>query len=479
MLIRHTAHYFIASLFSAAIGLASAVAFTRLLSPAEYGIYVIGVSTAGVLSAVLFTWVRLSVLRYQSEGGTTDIRATALVAYLISVCASPLALGAVALASHASTPRLLATLVFTLGLGLFEMGQELLKARLQTTRFMLCSILRSLSALTLGLLAAYFGGGGLGQLLMAGAAYFVASLVFAPSIWEGPMARLDPARLRIFLRFGAPATVSGLVFALHSAMDRLVVAHVLGESAAGQYGAAADLTRQLILIPAASVAAAAVPLAVRALALNGPAAARQHLAESFELLAAIVAPAVLGVALTSDNIADLILGPQFRDTAHAIMPILAFAWLFQSMSQSYVHASFHLAQKSTLLVAHGAGTLAANAALMLWLSSAYGLRGAAMSLALAEAISLAFGFALTRWSHPLPLAGRGLTRVALASAAMAAAVTWVKPLTQNAGSASLFILAGVGAIVYIGAAIVLDVAGARVLVQRLTSRMLSAPSAAA
>jgi len=55
MLIRHTVLYLLASAVSAIFGLMSAIVFTRLLSPAEYGVYVIGVTTAGILSALLFT----------------------------------------------------------------------------------------------------------------------------------------------------------------------------------------------------------------------------------------------------------------------------------------------------------------------------------------------------------------------------------------------------------------------------------------
>ena len=80
-MLQQTFQYSIASLVSAIIGLLSAVFFTRLLSPEEYGVYVVGLSTAGVISAVLFTWVRVSALRFQSEGGAVDVRKTALAAF--------------------------------------------------------------------------------------------------------------------------------------------------------------------------------------------------------------------------------------------------------------------------------------------------------------------------------------------------------------------------------------------------------------
>ena len=88
-MLSQTFHYSVASVVSAAIGLLSAVVFTRLLTPEEYGVYVVGLSTAGIVSALLFTWVRVSALRFQSEGGAVDVRKTIFVAYLISALAAP------------------------------------------------------------------------------------------------------------------------------------------------------------------------------------------------------------------------------------------------------------------------------------------------------------------------------------------------------------------------------------------------------
>ena len=72
-MLQQTLQYSIASLVSAIIGLLSAICFTRLLTPEAYGVYVVGLSTAGVISAVLFTWVRVSALRFQSEGDRKSV----------------------------------------------------------------------------------------------------------------------------------------------------------------------------------------------------------------------------------------------------------------------------------------------------------------------------------------------------------------------------------------------------------------------
>jgi O-antigen/teichoic acid export membrane protein len=434
-MLSQTFHYSVASVVSAAIGLLSAVVFTRLLSPDEYGVYVVGLSTAGIVSALLFTWVRVSALRFQSEGGAVDVRKTIFVAYLISALAAPVALLIATLTTSVSLERNLAAIFFALGLGLFELGQELLKARLQSFTFMSASIIRACLAFTLCLAAALLGGGGLCQLVMVTITYFVTTVLFASTILRSPVAGPEIADLRRFAGFGIPITLSGIVFALHAALDRMLVFHFMGDHAAGQYGASADLVRQIILIPAVSIASATIPLAA-------------------------VLPAVAGVALTSSYIAGVILGSEFRETAATIMPILAFAWLFQSISQSYIHASFHLAKTPFMMTTQSIAMLIANLLVMPVLLARFGLVGAASSLVIVEACGAAFGWYLTRKAFPLPFNAFQVLRIVAATAIMALVLTFLKPLLPI-GAVSFAVLAVTGCLVYAAAAFAFDIAGLR------------------
>jgi O-antigen/teichoic acid export membrane protein len=471
MLIRHASHYLSSSMVSAAFGLLSVVVFTRALSDAEYGIYVIGTSTAGIVSAILFAWIRLSVLRFQSEGKTVDIRATALCAYALAATASPLLLSAAALLTNASTTRILATAVFTLGLGLFDISQEISKAQQKTRTFMAGAVMRACSAFLLCLASVAFGFGGIGQLAAAGAAYFLTSAVLSRSILSGPLASVDTTQLKRFVRYGVPIALSGLVYSFHAALDRLIVAGVLGEAAAGQYGAAADLVRQIILVPATSVASAALPLAVAAFAQGGIVAARPHLERSAELLFAVLLPATVGLALVSADVANLVLGPDFRATAGAIMPILCFAWLFQAISQCFVHTSFHLAQRPVLLACHGAATLAINVIATIILVSRFAFVGAALALVLSEACGALLGLVLTRFACPLPLVPAKLLRIAFGTAVMALLLSFAAARVPVTGAAAVMLKICAGVAIYSVFVLAFDIAGIRRGAQRLLSGM--------
>ena len=437
------------------------VVFTRALSDAEYGIYVIGTSTAGILSAILFAWIRLSVLRFQSEGASIDIRVTAFVAYGLAAVLSPILLVIAAILTSASPARILATAAFTLGLGLFEVGQEILKAQQKTRSFMLGTAMRACSAFLLCLASVRLGWGGVGQLAAAGAAYFVTSAALSRSVLSGPVASIDTNDLKRFAVYGVPIALSGCVYSLHAALDRLIVAGILGEGAAGQYGAAADLVRQIILLPSTSVASAALPLAVAAFAQGGIIAARPHLERSAELLFAMLLPATVGLALVSPDLANFVLGPDFRATAGTVMPILCFAWLFQAISHSFVHTSFHLAQRPILLVCHGAATLAVNGVATVILVFRFGFVGAAAALVLSEAFGALLGLVLTRFACPLPLVPTRLLRIAGATGGMAVLVYFVGAQWGGGGIYSAALKVGSGVAIYACLAVLFDVAGMR------------------
>ena len=112
----------------------SAAVFTRLLSPGDYGVYIIGLSIANFVSATAFTWVRYSVMRFESEGDKADVRMTSLAAYVVSAATAPAILIFVHLVAHIGWDRAALAVGLSLGLSLFELGQEILRSRLRVRR---------------------------------------------------------------------------------------------------------------------------------------------------------------------------------------------------------------------------------------------------------------------------------------------------------------------------------------------------------
>ena len=134
----------IASVIAAVFGFLGTATFTRLLSPGDYGIYVIGIGMAGFVSSILFTWVRFSVMRLQSEGGQQDLRATALAGYGISATAAPLLFPVMMHLGARGWQEVACAIVLALGIGLVELGQEIMRARFQVREFAVGAALRAI-----------------------------------------------------------------------------------------------------------------------------------------------------------------------------------------------------------------------------------------------------------------------------------------------------------------------------------------------
>lgn len=461
--------YLIATVTPAIIGFFALILYTHLLSPNEYGFYVIGASIAGIISAIFFAWVRLAVARFQAKSPDADLRSEAVVAYggtvMVIACLTPVAV-LVARPSF-GFGFIAGSLVLSLSMTAFELSQEFRRAGLNPVRYTMVAVLRGLLGLALGYFAIRLGGGGLGLLLAIGASFLIANVLSLQTTATKPFRLFSAPHLSQFVSYGLPFSLGALAFALHSTLDRLGVAYLLGQNSAGYYGLAADMSRQFIVIFAGSVASAMFPLAFRSLATAGAAATRERLKEGFELLLALIAPIAVWLAISADIVAGTLLGTEFQMSVATLLPVLAFGRMCGAINQFYVQISFQLAERPLLQVIHDSLILGLNLVLLIFLTLSFGLIGSALAILIAEAAGILIGMRLSRRAFPLPLNAAGLTRVLISTAIMSLATYSVRVIADGHGIMTLLALAAVGGGAYAGAALVFDVAGIRSTIMSL------------
>ncbi|MDA9498396.1 lipopolysaccharide biosynthesis protein [Bradyrhizobium sp. CCBAU 11357] len=467
MLNRHFSIYLVAYILPAAVGFFAVTAYTRLLSPAEYGVYVVGISLAGILGAIFFAWIKLSVSRYQAMSAEIDFRGTAIVAFALAVavlCATtPLV---VLFRGDVSVELLLASMFVAIMANAVDVGQEFERAKLRPYRFAAISIVRSVSSVGFGLLGIWLGWGGLGLL----AAFGLGSLAGIILNLVGDrtrIARFQRSQFMQLARYGLPLTLAGLSVAVYSACDRLIVAYLLGKDAAGIFGVAADLPRQFMVMIASSVAAATVPLVFRSLSENNGETTRERLTESLELLLVVVAPVAVWLALAADQVAGTLVGIDFRAGVSALLPTLVLARLFGIANQFYVQISFQLAERPFMLAAQSFLTLVISVFLMFALIGGYGLYGAALATLATEAIGFLVALVLMHRAHPVPFELNRLAGVAASAAAMATAILLARSQAGGTGLSSLIVVSLAGGLGYAAAAWLLNVANVRTLSLRV------------
>jgi O-antigen/teichoic acid export membrane protein len=358
-------------------------------------------------------WFRNLILSGHARDDGTDVRGLVMSGYFICCLAAPIAYGLGRLLGLDPSAAL-AAVVLSVAIGLFELTQDLVRARLMALTVMKATLVRAASVLCLGVVVAFLGPTGFLLLLSSALAYLLAVLVQSRAAWRGTIVKFDVSGLSAAARQGLPLTLSLTLLAISSVTDRFMIANLVGAADAGKYVAGLDLVRQTLMMPAMSAAAAFFPLAVQIHAKRGNAAVRSHLAECVELLLSITLPACLGFAVISSHVANVVLGAEFREVAAQTMPIVAVAVIFQVLTQQYLHASFLLAGRNSLYLINTASIIAANLILSYVLVSSDGTVGAAWARLGADAIGFVCALILSRWAFPVPIPlGRlGLTMVA-------------------------------------------------------------------
>jgi O-antigen/teichoic acid export membrane protein len=449
-----------ANILSAVLGLLSVFVFTRLFSPHDYGTYLLGVGFAAVISVFLVGWFRNLILSGHAKDDGTDVRGQVISGYLICCLAAPIAyvLGRlVGLDAMAA----LAAVVLAVAIGLFELTQDLLRARLMALTVMKATLVRAASALCLGVVVAFLSPTGFLLLLSSALAYLLAVLIQSRAAWRGTVVKSDVSGLLKVARQGLPLTLSLTLLAIASVTDRFMIANLVGFAEAGKYVAGLDLVRQTLMIPAMSVAAAFFPLAVQIHANQGNTAVRSHLAECVELLLAITLPACLGFAVIASHVANVVLGADFREVAAQAMPIVAVAVIFQVLTQQYLHASFLLSGRNSLYLINTASIIAANVVLSYVLVSKYGVIGAAWARLGADLIGFVCALILSRWAFPLPIPLGRLALTMIAGLVMALAVGTIDRNLHVSDLTACAVLVGAGSAGYVAMCWLLDISRTR------------------
>jgi O-antigen/teichoic acid export membrane protein len=448
-----------ANILSALLGLLSVFFFTRLFSPHDYGIYLLGVGFASVVSTFLAGWFRNLILSGHARNDGTDVRGLVISGYLVCCLLIPVAWALGRLAGLGALASV-AAVGLAVAIGLFELTQDLVRARLLAITAMRATLVRAAAALGLGVIVALFSPNGV-LLLLASALACLLAVAVQSRAWRGTTFTFDRSTLLSAAKQGLPLTLSLTLLAISSVTDRFVIANLVTPAEAGKYIAGLDLVRQTLMMPAISAAAVFFPLAIKIHASEGPAAVRSHLTECVELLLSITLPACLGFAMIAPHVANVILGADFRDLAAQTMPIVAVAVVFQILTQQYLHASFLLSGRNSFYLINTASIIVVNIVLSCLFVSKDGTIGAAWARLGADLFGFAGALLLSRRAFPIPLPLGRLALTAIAGLVMALIVGTLDRSLHVSDLTACCILVAAGTASYVLLCWLLDVSRAR------------------
>ncbi|XBQ15682.1 MAG: lipopolysaccharide biosynthesis protein [Oceanicaulis sp.] len=470
MLNRHLIAYLPVYAAQALVGFGAIAVFTRILTPEEYGRYVLLFAAASLAGTLVFTWIDAAVARHHARAAARGRLAghlfTAARLYLI-IALPAIGLGAAAIALLPFEPALRAAAGFALAHTIIRSGLSLClesrRAGGQAWRYSLIETFTLSAGFALGVI--FVAAGGLGAagpfagMALAGA---IALVIDAPVLFSRARRdRADAPRAAAFLAYGGPVAVSLIFEGLLSTGDRFVIAALLGEASTGAYAAGYALADRSLSIVFLWLGTTTAPLLVLALENHGRAAAQDVARRTAGLMALIGFPAAAGLALVAEPAAHLLIGAEIAGPAAGIVPWIALSGLMNGLMTFYFHEAYTLGRKPRLMALVMSGAAALNLVLNLILTPRFGIEGAAASTVLAYAAALTICAVHGRRIFPLPIPVSAWARAAAATGVMALAVTAV-PSTGPALAVLLFKMAA-GAGVYAMAALALDAGGCRAL----------------
>ena len=458
--------YLPVNIVQAIAGFGAVTAFTRLLSPADYGAYALGFSVMSLVHTCLFTWLEAAVARFHAaepdDAGRAGLFATVRRAYLTLILAVPAVAVAVIFVLPLSGPVRAAV---GAGVGaivtrsLLKLIQERRRAAGEVAGYARMDMLQTGGGFLLGMALAWFGFGAAAPLIgagvMAGACLIFALPKEAKRIAGGAFER---ERLQAYAAYGLPLSLSLVMSLALATTDRFVLAAFLDAPTVGAYHAGYSLSSRTLDVLFIWLGMAAGPAAVAALERGGHAALRAVAKEQAALIVLMALPAATGLALVARPLAELMVGPDLRVQAAEVTPWIAAGGLFSGLTTYYFHTAFTLGRKTRRLLAAMAIPAAANLGLALVLIPRFGLMGAAWATTASYAIGLLASIALGRSAVALPIPWLE-TGKALAACALMAAVLLRMP--SGGGVVELAEKSLAGGLIYGLAALLLNIAGAR------------------
>jgi O-antigen/teichoic acid export membrane protein len=160
----HALIYLVAFALPGVFGFFSFIINTRIQSPEEYALYSVGTSVSFLICNVAYGWIRFSVGRYQADSPATNFLPFVLVCYLVvTALLIPIIGVSSALIQSLSMHAIFAVSALTMGQALFDISQEIRRARHQSVSFAKATIWRSLLSFSFAVSGAFyfFSGAGL------------------------------------------------------------------------------------------------------------------------------------------------------------------------------------------------------------------------------------------------------------------------------------------------------------------------------
>jgi len=363
------------------------IIYTRLLSPEEYGLYILAITTIAIVTAVCFEWLNKSILRY-FETYKQDQR---LPEFISTVIGSLLGIVTIVLVFWYFGITLLhnflnPSLVILLNIGglviLTQASYTFIlffrQAAQESSKYAVRSVISAITKLVIAVFLLYFFSTGpqailWGMIISAGSIAIWDIFSFYRK-WQIKISYFSKKLLKDFFRYGMPLMGVSVASFILVAADRYMIQYFLTTNDVGVYSAGYNLSNELIQFPLVILLLAAYPIIMETFEKKEK-ETRLLLNKILAVYFIFLAPIVFGITVLAKNITYILLGSGFQ-ASYIILPWVSMGVFCFGLTQ-YFYKPFELKKQTKKLLYIVILAAVFNIILNLFLIPKFGIIGAA------------------------------------------------------------------------------------------------------
>ena len=457
--------YLPVNIIQGVVGLLTIVLFTRVLDPAEYGVYALAFSVGSLTQTILLTWTEAAMARFLAaraeDGRIADHFATLYRVWIGAALVVPAVCVVVAL-MPLNTPlkvAVIAALGSMVANSLMKLALERRRAAGEVSSAALLTILQVLGGFIMGLGLAFAGLGGAAPVLGVGLTSALCMIFVLPrELKQMAGGRFEKSLAKTYAAYGLPVSMSLILALVLASTDRLLLGAFLDEATVGLYHAGYSLGSRTLDVVFIWLGMAGAPALISALERGGQPALTEAAREQAGFMVLLTLPAAVGLAMVARPLADLMVGEALREGASHVTPWIAASGWLSGITTYYLLQAFTLARRTPLLIVSMSAPALANVALNLVLIPMVGLDGALWATTISYGLGAVVAWGLGRRACAMPIPWDVLAKAGGASLVMALCV---RALPAPGGVLELALKAGIGALVYGVLVLGLDAGGLR------------------
>lgn len=393
-MLKHTLIYFFGKGLPGIINFIAIAIYTRILSPDEYGTYVLVLSTVTLINTSFFHWLRLGVLRFsQHYVKKNKDFLSSIVAIFVSILLLSVFIGGIAYffipnKNSVAIIWFLGTL-FLIMQSIFDLFTEYLRAELHSKTYGFVMGIKVTTSLLFSILFIRLGMGSEGIILGLSCGIFISIIFILPKKMSGiKLTLIDKEIIKEIIFYSLPFIAMLSMEAIIFSSDRFIIGWTLGAKETGIYSVSYDLAKQILMMIMLIINLAAYPLIVKALEQYGINACRKQLKKNTTYLLLIAFPAMVALIVLRDPITSMLLGEEFRDKAGSIFALIAIAIFLQGFKMFYFDLAFQLGKNTKLQIIPVTIAVTMNLLLNFVLIPKYSIHGAAIATIGSYALSI-------------------------------------------------------------------------------------------